>query len=287
MSTMSVGLPPGNRRPTDQTQYAAERGFVSCLLCGSPGRALLVDASGVTIRWCSPCQLGFTDPPPVVDYADYSAAGDRDVELWLSFAKPILRYARKVAASPPSSWLDFGAGSGELVLAAQRAGIDAVGVDVDNRASALAWSRGARILSSLEEVSSRRFDIVSASHVLEHLLDPVQTTKALSAVLAPRGLLLVVQPNPLGLLPRLWPDRWPGWRWTEHLWHLTPRSMAAVMERAGLCVVDTKSTSLHHPVMTARSIVPAMVARFGRIVARGDAFYMAGAHGADPLERAH
>lgn len=71
-------------------------------------------------------------------YDTYTEAGDHDLDLWLRFAQPIVRYATRIAQDRPATWLDFGAGSGELVLAAQQAGFDAVGIDPDARASALA-----------------------------------------------------------------------------------------------------------------------------------------------------
>lgn len=262
-----------------QMHHAPANRAARCLLCGSRGDDKLRLAAGIHIRRCTPCSLSFTDPPPEVSYEHYTTDGDRDFKLWMRFARPIVRYATRLAPAAPSSWLDFGAGSGELVLTAKLAGMEAVGVELDIRASAAAERRGARLVKSLSELSGQRFDVVSVSHVLEHLPDPIQVLAELgSRHLAWNGVLVVVQPNRDGLLPRLWPDRWGGWVWNEHLWHLTPRSMATVMDRAGLSVVGLRSTTLCHRVTTIRSVVPAVVGRIAAHIRQGDAFFMAATH---------
>lgn len=113
------------------------------------------------------CDLGFTDPVPGVTYADYSYGG-RGSALWSRFARTTLKFA--MANASPRSWLDFGAGSGDLVLAAKQAGLRSIGVEIDLTAQRWAQERGIALVSSLEALPpSSSFDVVSLSHVLEHL----------------------------------------------------------------------------------------------------------------------
>ncbi len=90
--------------------------------------------------------------------------------------------------------------------------------------------------------------------------------------LSPEGLLVAVQPDPTGLLPRLAPSRWAGWMLTEHLWHFTPRSIVGVMERAGLEVLAVKRSSLDHRLRLTRALPIDLLGTLSARIGRGDQF---------------
>ena len=122
--------------------------------------------------------------------------------------------------------LEVGCGTGGLLVAAARAGLAVVGVDVASR-----WLVAARrrltdhgLSVPLLAASADRlpwpdghFDTIVADSVLEHLDDPAQALREWSRVLRPGGCLLVWSPNRftlsidphlglwgLGWLPRPW-----------------------------------------------------------------------------------
>ena len=233
-------------RMVDSVSLAACR-RPACLLCGSDGDvSVRPRLSNAIVRWCKRCDAGFTSPRPVVDYSVYTDEA-RDFERWARFADPLVRWASELGPQVPSTWLDYGAGSGELILVAKRAGISAIGIDLDENARELARSRDALVNPSLEALpDGATFDVVSASHVLEHLINPIDVIRELSGYLTRGGHLVLVQPNPAGLSPRLFPRRWSGWVASQHLWHWTPGSMAATVALAGLEVVAVANSSLSH-----------------------------------------
>jgi SAM-dependent methyltransferase len=82
-----------------------------------------------------------------------------------------------------------------------------------------------------------RFDVVTAFHVLEHVPDPVRVMRRMLEWLAPGGLLIVEVPNAGGLGARLFGPAWSGLELPRHLSQFTPESLAAVVKRAGGCIV--------------------------------------------------
>ncbi len=122
--------------------------------------------------------------------------------------------------------LEVGCGTGGLLVAAARAGIAVVGVDVASRWLVVARRRLADhgLSVPLLAASADRlpwpdghFDTIVADSVLEHLDDPARTLREWSRVLRPGGHLLVWSPNRytlttdphlglwgLGWLPRHW-----------------------------------------------------------------------------------
>jgi SAM-dependent methyltransferase len=244
----------------------------SCLLCGSVGRTR-VEMPNHTIRWCTRCDLGFTAPRPKVVYGHYTSSGPRDLSLWIAFASRVLDFA--VDLVDPKSWLDFGAGAGELLIAAGRRGICGVGVDVDRAARELARQRGVEVVESLTQIEDRSFDVISASHVLEHLEDPISVLAELRRHLTPGGVVVVFQPNPEGLVPTWFPRLWSGWVPAQHIWHFTPQSMARVFQRAGLMESARRRDVLHHPLMLRRDLPVRLLARAAAGFTKGDAFLSA------------
>jgi SAM-dependent methyltransferase len=226
-----------------------------------------------SIRWCESCQLGFTDPRPDVDYSNYTY-GDRDAELWRQFAADVIRFTRSQADGPLYSWLDFGAGSGDMVLAAKRAGLCAIGVEIDPAAQAAARARNVTLVSSVVELANMRYDVISLSHVLEHLEDPGALLTMLRPKLTPKGLLVVVQPDCSGALPRLLKDRWGGWVPEQHLWHFTPASMRTLVEQNGFNSRAVRKSSLHCRITTLKSRAYAFGSSIARNVGQGDAFML-------------
>jgi SAM-dependent methyltransferase len=111
-----------------------------------------------------------------------------------------------IAAYQPREILDIGCGAGTQLtapLAAAFPRIAITGVDEDLRS--LAWARvhaAAQNLSYLApaELSvNRRFDLVIASEVLEHVADPAAFLSQLTARLRSGGRLILTVPNGYGV----------------------------------------------------------------------------------------
>jgi SAM-dependent methyltransferase len=99
--------------------------------------------------------------------------------------------------------LDVGASDGALMKAfRQRFACDSVGVEPGETYRRSAEAAGLRMSPALEDLAhsgEARFDVVSLSHVLEHLPDPLGALANLKETwLEPNGLLVVEVPNLFG-----------------------------------------------------------------------------------------
>lgn len=248
-------------------------GSVVCPLCSSAG-TLRHQIDGCEVRWCEACAIGFTSPPPDISYEHYTSE-PRNLKQWLEYGAEVVDFV--LSHGRRSSWLDYGAGGGELLMAARQRGVEQVtGVDLDSGGRALASERRIDVHRSLDDLYGRRFEVVSASHVLEHVDDPIETVKSLTKHLLPGGLLVVAQPNPNGLLPRLMPAHWSGWVLSEHRWHFTLRSMRSLFDLAGLNQFSLRMSSLDHPLRFDRTLPFALLGRAGALVGQGDQFLALG-----------
>jgi SAM-dependent methyltransferase len=160
-------------------------------------------------------------------YAMTGEAGDRRQRFLTHIAGGFARGEALLARLPREGRiLEVGCGTGGLLVAAARAGIAVVGVDVASRWLVAARRRLADhgLSVPLLAASADRlpwpdghFDTVVADSVLEHLDDPARAVCEWSRVLRPGGQLLVWSPNRftlttdphlglwgLGWLPRAW-----------------------------------------------------------------------------------
>lgn len=159
--------------------------------------------------------------------------------------------------------LDVGCGAGLLCEPLTRLGAAVTGVDAapETIAAARAHAAAGKLTidyhaGELAELAGRRFDLVTALEVIEHVTDPAAFVRGLAGALAPGGLLVLSTPNRtprsqlamitigegLGLIPRGTHD------WTRFL---TPGELTALLESAGLRVIDRRGLSFS----TARGFV--------------------------------
>lgn len=124
------------------------------------------------------------------------------------FARHLMPLLPQLASTAEhGAWLEFGAGWGRNLLALRELGVrDIVGVDISREQVTLAHSLGLSELRLIDPgqplpqlLGSRRFDVLLAIDVLEHLSLSQLEAFALDArtLLRPDGLLVVQVPNDL------------------------------------------------------------------------------------------
>ncbi len=146
--------------------------------------------------------------------------------------------------------LDVGCGAGLLAEPLARMGAKVTGIDAapENAAVAAAHAEAAGLdirylAGELEGLAGKRFDLVTAMEVVEHVTDPAGFVAGLADALAPGGLLVMSTPNrtPLSKLALVGVAEMTGMipRGT-HDWDkfLTPEELTAHLQAAGLTVTD-------------------------------------------------
>ena len=159
---------------------------------------------------------------------------------------------RSFAPLAGRSVLDVGCGAGLLAEPLARLGAAVTAIDAAPENIAVAQAHAALSglaidyrAGSLPAVRGERFDLVASLEVIEHVSDPAAFVAGLAAAVAPGGLLVLSTPNrtPLSRLALIGLAEGTGRipRGT-HDWHrfLTPPELTALLEGAGLRVVDTR-----------------------------------------------
>jgi SAM-dependent methyltransferase len=154
----------------------------------------------LTLIRCSGCASAFYEPPDIANFSDIGHEGD---EFWRFYVEvgagvwetvwPIL------AAADRGSLLDVGCGFGFALDFWQRTGRgEAVGLELADYGRVGAQRLGvtihAEFLQDCKALAGRRFDVVYASEVIEHVPDPSAFVALLSRWVADDGVLIMTTP---------------------------------------------------------------------------------------------
>lgn len=145
----------------------------------------------------------------------------------------------RIPAVEVGTLLDVGCGSGAYLQRMRNAGWHVMGTEPDPKAAARLRDRlQFPVFSSLDEVESHaeRFDLITLSHVIEHVPDPLATLRQLAGLLAPGGRLILTTPNAKGLGAWVFGPNWRGLEPPRHFNVFSPASLAEAIETAGLRV---------------------------------------------------
>jgi len=206
---------------------------------------------GFAMRACPCCGgrwavCGADDLP---DYdADYETA-ERDVyrrygeerrEIQAGQEPPIYWFQRRqlnrVRPFGRRRLLEIGCGHGMFLLAARRAGWQAEGLEVSERAAASARRiSGCPVhVGRLADLAAGGpcFEVISGFEILEHVLDPLADLRTMVDALTPGGMLTLSVPNDRSPHTGNPPD--PEGRPPYHINFLQPQTLAAVLRQLGL-----------------------------------------------------
>src|SRR5271166_4408645 len=170
-------------------------------------------------------------------------------------------FGRESEARPPLAGLkilDSGCGAGLFAEPLARLGGDVLGIDpapasigVARRHAEETGAKLAYRVATAEEIASesKRFDIVSAMEVVEHVADPAKFVTEAASLLKPGGLFLASTLNrtlksfALVIVGAEYVLRWlePG----THRWEqfVTPEEFSAAVRAAGLKVMDRRGVA--------------------------------------------
>jgi SAM-dependent methyltransferase len=177
----------------------------------------------------------YTDPARVTQIVDYMNGCFRAV---------IERSGLK--ADKPVSVLEVGAGLAWMCRAAKAINPESVTVAQDVSPEAVEKCPWVDFYILGEILDTRidqhaPYDVISLTHVIEHLVDPVAVIRRCKSVLGPRGMIFVTAPHrPVG-----WRDRtsdiavWEKYSYNHvpaHIQYFSMKSMRALAENAG-CVL--------------------------------------------------
>jgi len=137
---------------------------------------------------------------------------------------------------PGARLLDVGFGSGEFMKLALRVGWKVSGVDPDPVAVGNALAAGLDVRQgdiTAFEAEMGQFDVVTLSHVIEHVHEPVETIGHAYRLLKPGGLLYIDTPNIDAYGHREFRESWRGLEIPRHLVMFNWDSVAKLLIQSG------------------------------------------------------
>lgn len=139
--------------------------------------------------------------------------------------------------------LDVGCATGKFLKLMAAVGWHVAGVEIDAQAASKARSVTPEIFEGDPvdaPFAAGSFDVITSLHVVEHLPNPLRALERMLGWLAPDGLMIVEVPNAAGFGAQLFGRYWSGLDFPRHLVHFTPRTMTAMVSRAGGRIVDVR-----------------------------------------------
>lgn len=227
-----------------------------CPLCGSLERKHLYasrDGGAFGVCGCRQCDFAYLAPRVVEKqmlslYERDDYFGRSDGEGYTDYSKQedaLRRTFRRLVAHlvkegfTGEALLEIGCGFGYLLDEARpyfqrRYGTDFSGNAVRSaqRFATEVWLGG---VDSVPEYD--QFDCVIATHVIEHVYHPRAFVEALVHRLKPGGKILIAAPDFGGFWRKLMGNRWPSFKFPEHVLYFDANSLCRLMEECGLSSV--------------------------------------------------
>ena len=149
---------------------------------------------------------------------------------------------RRLGGSGRVRVLDIGCADGRLLdwykASSEGHRVETHGIEMNAEAAERARQRGHRVVTGRFEVDDElevgSYDLILASHVIEHVDDPVRFAQRAADLLAPGGLFVVATPNVDSWDARRFGPHWGGNHFPRHWTFYDPASMADLGQRVGL-----------------------------------------------------
>jgi 2-polyprenyl-3-methyl-5-hydroxy-6-metoxy-1,4-benzoquinol methylase len=137
----------------------------------------------------------------------------------------------------PATLLDVGCGEGSFLAAMAKRGWNVTGVDFDEAATnAARRAHGLDVHTGTIDTivaSGMTFNVVTASHVIEHVPDPVEFLVQCLRLLRPGGCVVLRTPNAQSWGHRRYGRAWRGLEPPRHLHIFTTAALNACARKAG------------------------------------------------------
>ncbi len=167
-------------------------------------------------------------------FSDKIYQGVKTFSLWMK-TRLINGYANN-----NRSLLDFGAGTGDFLLAAQKNGWTVDGVEPNRDARMRSREKRMELRRDMDALPKKHFQIITLWHVLEHLPDLENQMAQLIRRLEDDGTMIIAVPNFKSFDARHYREFWAAYDVPRHLWHFSRISIEKLFEKYGLKVVRTE-----------------------------------------------
>lgn len=221
---------------------------IPCNLCGGRRFRKALDCEGFSFVRCADCGLIQSNPQVETDevsarYREHHGAEYLAYEL--ENEAPFLRLQELALKDvdffslPKGTVLDVGCATGALLQRLREQGWTVSGVELCSPSAKYAREvRGLNVLNTTLESArfpDSSFDVVLASHLIEHLNDPRSFVRESHRILRDGGYLFITTPNSDGFQARLFGSRWRSAIF-DHLYLFSKKTLTRLLEQEGFLI---------------------------------------------------
>ncbi|TDT46305.1 methyltransferase family protein [Maribacter spongiicola] len=135
--------------------------------------------------------------------------------------------------------LDIGCGTGEFLINAKNKNWKTVGVELNDSARKKAVDKELEIYKSLDDLNSKKFDVITLWHVLEHLPDLDKQINKITSLLNKNGTLIIAVPNYKSYDAQYYKEFWAAYDTPRHIWHFSQKAIRSIFKNKKIEVVNT------------------------------------------------
>ncbi len=172
-------------------------------------------------------------------------------------AKKLSIFALKNLFAPygENRLLDVGCGNGLWLYQHLKLGWHAEGVEMNAAACKKATNLGLNIYQgTIYDVPlTNKYDIITFNHVIEHVLDPLETLSQAKKLLAPNGLIVMLLPNIDSYGFKKFSNCWFPLDPPRHIIQFSPETVRLLIDKVGLDVRDI------HTIPKARFMIKSRI----------------------------
>lgn len=253
----------------------------NCSTCG--GQCTLfapsAEIAGIeySVRYCNKCGVGETLPrlDDLTLHELHSTQYYRNGE-GVRFARPIellvegmrhWRVYRLTSFVRKGRVLDIGCGSGRFLLALRHSGWDVAGLELnDDTATSARNVHGLMVETSLGAFTDNSFDLITITHVLEHIREPRQMLRDCQRLLKPGGVIAVAVPNIESWQAYLTKGYWFHLDLPRHLWHFSEKWLSNELADSGFDQLAVRRLDLAHNIFGwLQSLLNVLGLRYNRL----------------------
>ena len=217
---------------------------MKCYLCNSTSFNLIKkgvrDNNDLSILSCNNCGLVSLDSFNHIDENFYENSNMHstkvDISNWLKETEKDdnRRYLDLLEKIKNIKILDFGAGNGGFLFKAKEVANDVFGIEPEMQFKSFFKKNKLNILNSLDELKSKKFDLITAFHVFEHLKEPLKILNDLMPHVSEKGEIIIEVPNcDDALLSYFNSDAFSNFTyWSQHLFLFNEKTLTDLVKKA-------------------------------------------------------
>ena len=231
-----------------------EKKFIPCTLCGGLSFKPSLFCEGFSFVKCTGCGLVQMNPQPVEkeiyqrygerygnDYLAYELANE---EAFLKLQLLALEDAgfNDIEINGNARLLDIGCAVGSVLVRLGERGWKTTGVEISAPQAEYARQKRSLDVRSLSLAENNfptaSFDVVMASHIIEHINDPAGLVREVHRILAPGGRFFITTPNIAGFQAKLFGSRWRSAIF-DHLYLFSTKTLSHLLVENGFTTEKT------------------------------------------------